>query len=125
MTQLHNGMKKTASKKVNKKSKTGNGGKLLEGALVGAVLGVVAGLLITSEPGKKVGRDIKRLSGDFYNYLAPRVKKLKKVGEAQYGAFVDEGVKHYARAKKLSLVEQRVLAKEAKRSWGHIKKHLN
>lgn len=116
--------KKTVKKVVAKKSVKVGSGKMLEGALVGAVLGVAAGLLITSEPGKKMRKDIKKLSGDFYNYLAPQVKKLKKVGEAQYGAFVDEGVKHYARAKRLSIEEQKILAKEAKKSWGHIKKHL-
>lgn len=116
--------KKTAQNAASKKSVKGGSGKILEGALIGAVLGVAAGLLITSEPGKKMRKDIKKLSGDFYRYIAPQVKKLKKVGEAEYGAFVDEGVRHYARAKKISLEEQKILAKEAKRSWGHIKKHL-
>jgi gas vesicle protein len=116
--------KKTVKKAVAKKSERGNSGKMMEGALIGAVLGVAAGLLITSETGKKMRKDVKKLSVDFYRYLAPQVKKLKKVGEAQYGAFVDEGVKHYAKAKKLSLEDQKILAKEAKRSWGHIKRHL-
>lgn len=104
--------------------KNKNGVKLLEGALIGAVLGVAAGMLATSETGRKMGKDIKKLSGDFYRYIAPQVKKLKKVSEAQYNAFVTESAKKYAKTKKLSLAEQKALAAEAKRSWKHIKKHL-
>ncbi|MFA6077760.1 MAG: YtxH domain-containing protein [Candidatus Paceibacterota bacterium] len=109
---------------VNKKNTKGNSGKLLEGALVGAVLGVVAGILITSEAGKKIGTDIKKLSGDFYRYMAPQVKKLKNLGESEYNTLVDQSVKKYAKAKKLSIAEEKILVKEAKRSWNHIKKHL-
>ncbi|MDO8655385.1 MAG: YtxH domain-containing protein [bacterium] len=106
-------------------NKKGNGGKfLLEGALVGAVLGVAAGMLLAPESGKKMRKDIKKLSGDFYRYIAPQVKKMKKMGEAQYHAFVAKGVKNFAKVKRLSLAEQKMLTTEAKRSWKHIKKHL-
>ncbi len=101
-----------------------NGVKLLEGALVGAVLGVAAGLLLAPKSGKKLRGDIKKLSGDFYRYIAPQVKKMKKMGEAQFNELVTKGAKNYAKAKKLSLAEQKMLATEAKRSWKHIKKHL-
>ncbi|MDO8516232.1 MAG: YtxH domain-containing protein [bacterium] len=103
-----------------------NGGKLfaLEGALIGAVLGVAAGLLLAPSSGKKLRKDIKNRTADFYRYLAPQVKKLKRVSEAQYHAFVAQGVKNFAKAKKLSLAEEKMLAAEAKRSWGHFKKHL-
>ncbi|HUX35929.1 MAG TPA: YtxH domain-containing protein [Candidatus Paceibacterota bacterium] len=109
-------------KKSNKTSK--NSGKLLEGALVGATLGIAAGMLLAPESGKKMRRDIKKLSGDFYRHIAPQVKKMKKVGEAQYNELVAKGATNYAKAKKLSLSEQKALIAEAKRSWGHIKKHL-
>ena len=69
-------------------------------------------------------KDIKKLSGDFYRHIAPQVKKMKNVGEAQFNAFVAKGAKNFAKAKKLSLAEQKMLAAEARRSWGHIKKHL-
>lgn len=110
---------------INKKSVKGNAGKLLEGALVGAALGVAAGILLTSKSGKKMQNDIKKLSADFYHYLTPQVKKLKQVGEAQFNAFVAEGVKKYAKVKKLSLAQEKVLAKEAKHSWSQVKKHLS
>ncbi len=111
-------------KVINKKSVKKNGGKLLGGALIGAVLGAAAGMLLAPESGKKMRRDIKRLSGDFYRYIAPQVKKLKRVSEAQYNTFVAKGAKNYAKAKRLSLSEEKILIKEGKRSWRHIKKHL-
>ncbi len=101
-----------------------NGGKLLAGALVGAALGVGAGLLLASESGKKIRGGIKKLSGEFYHYMIPQIKKLRRVGEAQYHEFMAEGVKNFSKAKKLSLAEGKMLTSEAKRSWGHIKKHL-
>jgi len=113
-------MKTTTRKSVKANSR----GKILGGALVGTVLGVAAGMLLATESGRKMRKDIKKLSGDFYNYIAPQVKKLKQIGEAQYKAFVDEGVEKYAKSKRLTLAEKKILAKEAKRSWGHIRKHL-
>lgn len=101
-----------------------NKGVLLGGALIGAALGVAAGLLLAPESGKKLRTDIKKLSGNFYRYLAPQLKKMKHVGEAEYNALVAQGVKSYAKAKKLSEEEVKVLVAEAKRSWKEIKKHL-
>lgn len=109
---------------MNEKSSSGSGGKVLEGTLIGAVLGVAAGMLLAPESGKKMRRDIKKLSGEFYHYLAPKIKKLERMGEAEYHAFVAQGIKKYAKAKRLSLAEEKMLVNEAKRSWGHIKKHL-
>lgn len=111
-------------KEINKNSANKNGEKLLKGALIGAVLGVAAGMLLAPKSGKKMRGDIKKLSGDFYKYISPQLKKLKQVSEAQYDAFVAKGVKNYTKAKRLSLAEEKILAMEAKRSWGHIKKHL-
>lgn len=117
-------MKKIINKKNTKNSVVSKKEKLLEGALVGAVLGVAAGMLLAPESGKKLREDIKKLPGDFYRYMAPRVKKLKKVGEKQYDAFVDEGVKNYVKAKKLSVSEEKMLKNETRRFWKNIKKHL-
>ncbi len=111
-------------KTLDTKSSGGSGGRILEGTLVGAVLGIAAGMLLAPESGKKMRKDIKKLYGDFYRYIAPKVKKLERMGETEYHAFVAEGIKKYAKAKRLSLEEEKMLAKEAKRSWGHIKKHL-
>lgn len=105
-----------------------NKGKLLEGALIGAVLGVAAGMFLASETGKKLekkaGKNIKKLSGEFYHYIASQAKKLKHVGQVEFNNLVQDGAKKFAKAKNLSLAEEKVLVAEAKRAWGNIKKHL-
>lgn len=110
--------------KTDKKEGGKQRGKLLEGAFIGAVLGVTAGILLASESGKKIRMDIKKRSGDFYRYMAPQMKKLKRLSEAEYDAFVAKGAKNYANAKRISLAEKRRLIKEAKRSWGHMKRQV-
>jgi gas vesicle protein len=101
------------------------GGKLLGGALIGTALGVVAGILVASDSGKKIGKDLKRLSGEFYRYIAPQLKKMRQVGEVEYRALIARSVDNFVKTKKVSISEGKILAQEARRSWSHIKKNLN
>ncbi len=114
----------TRRKAAAQKKNGSKGRNVLEGALVGAILGVAAGMLMAPETGKKLRTDLKKRSADFYRYLAPRVKKLRQIGEERYNAFVDEVAQEYAKAKQLSTSDSRALAVEAKRSWKAIKKEV-
>ena len=98
--------------------------KILEGTLVGVALGVAAGVLLAPNSGKKTREYLKNLSGDFYNYITPKIKKLKKISEAEYNLLVAKGMKRYAKAKLLSLPEQKVILGEAKSFWEQIKRHI-
>ncbi len=113
-------MKKKRTNKNNKKS----GGKFLEGALVGTILSIVAGMLLAPKSGKKMRKDIMELYGDFYYYIAPQVKNLKRMGGEQYNALMAQGVKSYAKARRLSHAEEKMLAAETRRSSKRITKHL-
>ena len=104
----------------NNKSK----GKLLGGALVGAALGVAAGLLLAPESGKKLRGEVKKKSAEFYAHLSPKLKKMKKVGEKEYGLFIKNAVKSYGKAKQLSSRQQKILVAEAQKTWKHLQKHL-
>jgi len=108
-------------KKANKKMKRS---RLLEGALIGAALGVAAGLLLAPESGKKLRHDIKKRSAEFYAHLSPRLKRLKRISEQEYKAFVKNAAKSYGQAKKLSQKETKIIAAHAQKSWKHLKKHL-
>ncbi len=100
--------------------------KLLEGGLIGAVLGVAAGIfLASSDSGKKLGADIKEKSADFYASLAPKLKKMKKMGEAEYKKFVENAAESYSKAKKLTAEEAAEIRTAAEKSWDHLKKHLS
>lgn len=107
-------MKKTSSSK-----KTG---KILGSALVGAVLGVATGMLLAPKSGKNIRKDIMKVSGDFYKHISPQLKKLKATGGAQYVKVVEEGAKKFAKLKKLSVKEEKVLVRVAKDLWKDFKK---
>jgi len=98
--------------------------EFLGGALLGAVLGAAGSVLLASEAGKKVRGDIKQRVADFYAYAAPKLKKLKNIGEKEYAVFVKNAVGQYGKLKKLSKAEEAVLVKEAVKTWKHLKKHL-
>ena len=111
-------MVKKATKKVSGTK------KILEGALAGAIMGVAAGLFINSKKGKNIQKDIKHRAADFYKTVAPKIKKMKKMTEAEFKAFMKEAVTKYAKAKKMKEAEIKELMKEAQTSWKHIKKHF-
>jgi len=104
--------------KVNKLS-------LLEGALIGTALGVAAGLFLTSKKGKQLQKDIKQKAAGFYAYIAPKLKKIKKLGEKEYIAFMEGAARNYSKAKKFSAAETKMLVAEAKKTWKHLKKHAS
>ena len=97
---------------------------LVEGVLVGAALGVAAGLLFAPKAGKKIRGDIRNRAADFYKHISPQLKKLKNMTGAQYKAFMKTAVKAYAKAKKLSGKEAADLSKYAQQFWKHFVKHF-
>lgn len=111
-------MKKTHSKKkVTKKTPM----HWIGGGIVGAALGVGAGLLADSEVGKKWGA---RAYAELYRLMAPEVKKMKKVGETEYNELLAKAMQRYNKDKKLSEQEAKELMKDAMASWKHLKKNL-
>ncbi len=98
--------------------------RLLEGALLGAALGVAAGMLFAPKSGKKLRGDIRTRAADFYTSVLPKLKQLKNMSESQYNAFMKTAVAGYGKAKKLSMRETKELAKHAQEFWKHFKKHF-
>ena len=96
--------------------------KSIEAGLVSAALGIAAGIALAPESGKKFKSDVKKKSDEFEVYLAPRLKKMKKIGKQEYDLFVKEAVKTYAEMKNLSKKEKSGLVSNARKSWKKIKK---
>lgn len=118
-------MKKQKAKEVKKSAPKKKGSYAwLAGGLVGAALGVAAGLLAESKFGKQLGKEAKDLSADFYHYMVPQIKKVKKMGELEYKKFIAEAGERYSKEKKVSQAEAKHLVKNAQASWKHLKKHL-
>ena len=97
---------------------------VLGGALIGSALGMVAGMLLVAKPGQKLRAGIKSSAADFYKYLAPKIKRLKTVGEKEYDEFIDTAVKAYGKAKKLSARDMQELKHNAKVFWKTFKKNI-
>ena len=98
--------------------------QILEGAVAGVAMGVAAAMFLTSKTGKKVTQDVKDYLADFYHYIAPKVKKMENMGEAEYHAFMKDAVEKFGKARKMSGEKIAELAGEVKKSWKHFSKHL-
>src|SRR5256885_1317207 len=99
--------------------------KFLTGAIVGAVLGVISGVLLAPQSGKKTRHDISKKSAEFYKFIAPKIKKMGKIGKEQYEMVVDELGKAYGKAKKVSLPEMQEVIASAKKHWNDFSKHFS
>jgi gas vesicle protein len=109
---------------MKKQTSKGNGYAWIAGGLVGAALGVGAALLAESKAGKKMGKEVKHAASDFYKFMVPKLKQVKKMGEVEYKKFVEEAMKQYSKKKKLSAVEAKQLVKDAHATWKHLKRNL-
>ncbi|MBI2035821.1 MAG: hypothetical protein HYT12_04055 [Candidatus Liptonbacteria bacterium] len=104
-----------------------SGRKFFEGALLGAAFGAASGIVlgvINSKKIKKGAAKSKKHAAEFYKQAVPQLKKLKRVGEGEYDEFMKKAIANYARVKKLSGREAMELAREAKKYWQEIKKHI-
>lgn len=93
----------------------------ISGAAIGAALGVAAGLFAQSKKGKKIQKDAKDKAAEFYAYLSPRLKNMKHMGEKEFSHFIENAAKNYAKAKKISTKELKVLIADTKNTWKHLK----
>ena len=85
---------------------------------------MVAGMLLAPESGKKLRKDIKQTSAHFYHSIVPQIKKLKRVGDAEYKSLVEKALHAYSKAKDLAPADIQELKKTAESHWKEIKKHL-
>jgi len=102
----------------------GNTFKFLEGTVVGIALGVAASVYLALKKGKISKEDIADVTADFYKYISPKVKKIKKMGEKEYKLFMKKAAVEYVKAKKISDAKAKQLIKETQQSWKHFSSHL-
>ena len=101
--------------------------KFTSGAMIGAAIGIAAGIALSLIDGKKVKSGVssaKREAALIYKNAAPKLKKLKKLGEKEYHTFIESAVLNFAKAQKISKSETEEILKETKKYWQQIKKHL-
>lgn len=107
-----------------KKKNSNKALELMGGALAGAALGIAAGLLLAPKSGKQLRKDMKNQMADLYKMAAPQLKKMTKMGEAEYKMVMKKAVSAYSKAKRLSAAEAKMLQKQADASWKSVQKHL-
>lgn len=98
--------------------------KFLQGAVVGAILGAAAGMFMNSKKGQQVVEDAKDIMADFYKSVSPKLKKMKKITEAEYKEFMKTAAEKYSKAKQISEEKTSELIGEAQKSWNHFYKHF-
>ncbi len=96
--------------------------KFIEGALAGLALGVAAAIFLNSKKGKELQKDAKHAVGDFYKSVAPKIKKMKKMGQDEYKAFMKDAAEKFGKAKKMSAEKVKDLVADAQKSWNHLTK---
>jgi gas vesicle protein len=105
-------------------AKNNNGFKFLEGAVAGIALGVAASLFLSSKTGKKITKEAGDYLADFYKHIAPKVKKMEKMGKQEYNEFMKNAVGQYSKIKKMPEEATKELIKNAQQSWEHFSHHL-
>ena len=74
----------------------------LAGAVVGAGLGAAADKYFASEPGKKTAETAKKMLADFYDFVSPQIKMVKRISRAKYKQIIISAAEEYGRIKKIS-----------------------
>jgi gas vesicle protein len=97
---------------------------LLGGALVGAALGVAAGMFFAPKSGKKLRKDVQNQVADFQKFISPKIKGIKKMSDVQYKTFIKTAIIQYSKLRKLSAKDAKELAGYAQEFWKHFKKHF-
>ena len=103
----------------------GNTLKFLEGAAVGVALAVAADIFLSSKKGKALKNDVSALLAGFYKSISPEIKKMGKIGEREYKAFVKNAADQYAKAKNMPTDIAVWLVKKAQKSWKEFSKNLD
>ncbi len=86
------------------------------------VLGVAAGMYLASDSPKELKGKLAKKYADFSKFMAPKLKKLKKVSKEQYDAMVDKSMDGFSKAYKVTKSEAAALAKTAKKHFEDITK---
>ncbi|MDQ5931604.1 MAG: hypothetical protein QG607_305 [Patescibacteria group bacterium] len=109
-------------KKTTPKNKSGS--HILGGALAGIALTVAAGIFSQTKTGKKIVKNVRDKSADFYKSLEPQLQKAKEMSETQLHKVIDASLAKYGKTKKLSKAEIKELSETAYKSWEHLKKNV-
>ncbi len=100
----------------------GAGNKIAAAAVLGAVAGAIAGVLLAPKSGEETRAGLKKWATDFKKEVASRSAKARALTQKKYDEIVDMVAKEYKVAKKFQEKELVPLVKEVKSRWVSVSK---
>lgn len=97
---------------------------LLIGASVGAIAGVIAGLLFAPKSGKETRADLVKHLHEMKDKIAKELDKAGKVTKETYDKIVDKIVKVYEVEKKITPADAKDVIAKLKNNFEEVKKAL-
>ncbi len=98
--------------------------ELLIGASVGAIAGVIAGLLFAPKAGKETREDLAKNMHEMKDKIAKELDKAGKVTKETYDKIVDKVVKVYEIEKKITPGDAKDILARLKNNFEEVKKAL-
>lgn len=91
------------------------------GALLGAALGAIGGILFAPKSGKETRHDIARALNEIKDKVADQISKIQKFTRERYESMVDDVVGEYESAEKITEEQASEIKKDLKGSFEKIR----
>ncbi len=98
--------------------------KVIGAGLGAAALAAIGAYFLTGKKGTQNREAVRGWMLKMKGEVLEKVEDLKKLDEEDYYRIVDEAAARYARLEKVSAAELKVLTKDLKNAWEHIRAEL-
>lgn len=113
-----------AEEKEIKTKKKGSVKEIVAAGILGAVAGVLAGVLLVPKRGKKFQKDLKNVYRKISEELVKNAKKMKDLTQEGYEELVDKISDVYGKTKEVREEDLKNIVKDLKSRWLEISKKL-
>jgi gas vesicle protein len=97
---------------------------LVVGAGLGILAGVIAGVLLAPKSGKETRADLSKYAAEMKEKIAKELTKAGKVSKEAYKEIVDKIVKVYELEKKITAEDAKDIAKKLDQNFEEVKREL-
>ena len=89
--------------------------------LKGALIGVVAGILVAPMSGKKIRDNVKKYSQEISKRITEELSRLKGITKDTYTKVVDSVVQGFVEAKKITVEEAKEIRDQLKEGYDKVR----
>lgn len=93
-----------------------------KGVMIGAVAGVIGGILFAPKSGKETRKDLAKYYEPIKKDLIAKLAKLQKFSQEKYDEIVDAVVDYYERDKKINKTVAKKVKKDLHKGYKEVKK---